>query len=798
MKEKVGTAMSSQGSFRSKSGSGTAKKEKKKTVHATATKNEIRAWLLFDAANSANYQVLTGVFLSLFFVFMGEQVACPYGYNINTVEVPNLWNTPNYTSRQECSTYLCSNITSPNLTLPNYKKSPMMYNISLSNLSNGINPQDFQFEILSSSNPLVIDNEEGVSYIKNASNSSHIVLAFSAAHDWVTGSAFVTWKLYGSHGTYSERTTYVNVVKSSTTCTEKIEYLGFPQAIESYVTFTIGFSVVCQIVVFLSVSSFADFGSYRKTILMWSYTICCFLIIAHPFLALDPIRFYKLSGVFLVLENVTFGVAIIMYNSQLPFLAKCHPSVRKMIAEKAKASDIVREYDNRVEELGTNGYVYGYVGGVWMLLVSVALVVVFGSTFNTYVYIFVSVGLWMLIMALPMYFYYRPRPGVALPKRLQEGNQFLNIAFFSWIRFYHVLENLSILPEHLKFTIAYFIYTDSYSTCTKMGVLFALRDIGMTFGEVSYLGVIVPVFAIIGIVFCSWYRKKYKVSALTMVRRELIVLCVFPVLGLIGFIDALPFGAKSKIEMYILAAILGLVLGPIENHSRIAFIDFIPPGQTAEYFALFEITDKGSSWMGPFLTALLWNLFGQMRIGFIYIGFMIFVSLIILVTINERKAIQDSQSLKIAIAIKNLKKKRDNYSKSPRNLRRFLSLGSRSSSRSGSSSSFSQSRSKSSASVNDDSDTKSTNVSGFRASSYVASAIASRAASSNCSYAESAASMIEDIEDELEEDLDEIDGAKMEANLDEGEDENTTKEEIEGLEATMKARMNAKNSSNQV
>ena len=48
----------------------------------------------------------------------------------------------------------------------------------------------------------------------------------------------------------------------------------------------------------------------------------------------------------MILENVCFGVAIIMYNSQMPFLLKCHPEVRKLIdGGKAKASEIVTKYD---------------------------------------------------------------------------------------------------------------------------------------------------------------------------------------------------------------------------------------------------------------------------------------------------------------------------------------------------------------------------------------------------------------------------------------------------------------------
>merc|ERR1712013_77275 len=48
------------------------------------------------------------------------------------------------------------------------------------------------------------------------------------------------------------------------------------------------------------------------------------------------------------------------------------------------------------------------------------------------------------------------------------------------------------------------------------------------------------------------------------------------------------------------------------------FSGMVPRGQEAEFFALFEITDKGSSWIGPIMTAVIANLL-SIRWALVYV-----------------------------------------------------------------------------------------------------------------------------------------------------------------------------------
>merc|ERR1712113_331012 len=76
-------------------------------------------------------------------------------------------------------------------------------------------------------------------------------------------------------------------------------------------------------------------------------------------------------------------------------------------------------------------------------------------------------------------------------------------------------------------------------------------------------------------------------------------------------------------EMYVFAGIYGLNQGSILALSRSFFGQMIPSGYESQFFGLYEITDKGSSWIGPMMVAIVSNI-SSMRWALVYIlGFYI-------------------------------------------------------------------------------------------------------------------------------------------------------------------------------
>lgn len=78
---------------------------------------------------------------------------------------------------------------------------------------------------------------------------------------------------------------------------------------------------------------------------------------------------------------------------------------------------------------------------------------------------------------------------------------------------------------------------------------------------------------------------------------------IIPIYGLLGYVPAVKkygaFGLQQAWETYPIGAIFGLAIGGISSFCRSVFGELIPPGNEAAFYALYAITDKGSSVFGP-------------------------------------------------------------------------------------------------------------------------------------------------------------------------------------------------------
>jgi len=221
-------------------------------------------------------------------------------------------------------------------------------------------------------------------------------------------------------------------------------------------------------------------------------------------------------------------------------------------------------------------------------------------------------GLWWFIFSLFTFVALKERPLEPLP----EGQNYIKFSIMSFIG---TIDKVKKLPQTARFLIAFFIFSDAMSTIPAVGILFAQREMGMATFEVTILALLVPLFAAWGIPFHSWLAKKLELSQKQMILLVNFEFCVLMLYGLIGFIPGSPIGLHYPIEIYIFGAIYGSIMGYSFSLSRVLFADLSPPGCESEFFSFFEITDKGSSWMGPAICGAFYELTGTARTAFTYL-----------------------------------------------------------------------------------------------------------------------------------------------------------------------------------
>ena len=70
---------------------------------------------------------------------------------------------------------------------------------------------------------------------------------------------------------------------------------------------------------------------------------------------------------------------------------------------------------------------------------------------------------------------------------------------------------------------------------------------------------------------------------------------------------------ETVAQAWMMGAVLATVLGGSQALSRSLFSQMIPSGHEAAFFGVYEITERGTSWIGPFLFGLVATVTGSYR-----------------------------------------------------------------------------------------------------------------------------------------------------------------------------------------
>ena len=102
---------------------------------------------------------------------------------------------------------------------------------------------------------------------------------------------------------------------------------------------------------------------------------------------------------------------------------------------------------------------------------------------------------------------------------------------------------------------------------------------------------------------------------------------------------------QSTTQAYIMAVFIGLVLGPTQALSRSLFSQMIPKSRESAFFGLYEISEKGTSWIGNLVFAVVVGTTGSYRQAILALIVFFILGMIILIFTNTTKAIHAAGNL---------------------------------------------------------------------------------------------------------------------------------------------------------
>jgi len=196
------------------------------------------------------------------------------------------------------------------------------------------------------------------------------------------------------------------------------------------------------------------------------------------------------------------------------------------------------------------------------------------------------------------------------------------------------------LPETSKFLTAYLLYNDGIQTVISVSSTFAAAAIirgGLELPtETLTMAILMIQFVAFGGALL-WGKLAGWIGA----KRAIIVSLVIWS-GVVIYAFGGLKGDTRVVEFFILGAFIALVMGGSQAISRSLFAQMVPKNKEAEYFSLYEISERGTSWLGPFLFAVVNQVVGNLRPAILSLIFFFVVGLIILPFVNVEKAIKDT------------------------------------------------------------------------------------------------------------------------------------------------------------
>jgi UMF1 family MFS transporter len=427
-------------------------------------------------------------------------------------------------------------------------------------------------------------------------------------YDWAM-SAFSTTVITVFLGPYLTAVTEraAGCAPDADTCTGTVHPLGITVAAGSYFPYLVSLSVFLTVFVLPVMGAVADRSAHKKRLMATAAFIGSGATVAMGFVTGDR---YLLGGLLFLIANIAFGAAVVVYNSFLPQLAG--PDERDAVSSR--------------------GWALGYLGGGVLLLLNLVAVQVLSRdgdtqrTLDLARWSIVSAGVWWAAFTCVPLWWLREHPGAEALAGGPRGNPLVD----GFRQLGHTLRQIRAYPLTLFFLLAFLIYNDGIQTVIALASQYGTEELKLDQSTLIVTILLVQFLAFGGALLLGALAGRigaWKTVLLSLLLWTGVILAAF----------RLPAG--EPVPFMILGAGIGLVLGGSQALSRSLFSQMIPEGREGEYYGFYEISDKGTSWLGPLAFGLVFQLTNSYRVGLVSLLVFFVVGGILLACVPVRRAI---------------------------------------------------------------------------------------------------------------------------------------------------------------
>jgi len=342
-------------------------------------------------------------------------------------------------------------------------------------------------------------------------------------------------------------------------------------------------------------SSIADYRGNKK-IFMQFFTLigalsCCSLY----FFTKDTL---EMGIIAFALAAIGYSGGFVFYNSYLPEIATV----------------------DMQDKVSAKGFTFGYIGSVLLQLICFLFVLkpewfhIVDKSFPARLS-FLLVGIWWIAFALI--------PFTVLPKgspNAEPGHN-TNIIKGGFIELGKVWQKVKHMPLLKRFLPAFFFYSMGLQTVMLVATGFAAKVLHMGTASLISIILIIQLVAIVGATLMSRLSGKYgNVRVLIGTVILWILVCVAA------------YYVTTDMQFYVVAVIVGLVMGGIQSMSRSTYSKYLPENtpDTASFFSFYDVTEKLAIVGGVFSFGFIEELTGSPRNSILALGVFFVVGLVLL------------------------------------------------------------------------------------------------------------------------------------------------------------------------
>jgi MFS transporter, UMF1 family len=282
--------------------------------------------------------------------------------------------------------------------------------------------------------------------------------------------------------------------------------------------------------------------------------------------------------------------------------------------------------------VSSRGWGIGYIGGGVLLALNLLLFLNAkraGITEAMAVRISLSsAGVWWAVFTIPTLLTLRNRgPAHMLPR----GKRAVG-AVVGQLR--HTLADIRRYPQSMMFLIAYLLYNDAIQAVLALASQFGNDELKIPVSSLTMAILMVQFVGFFGAIGFEW------VSAAVGAKRAIMVTLVLWT-GTLIYLFAWVYTTR---DFFIAAAAVAIVMGGSQALSRSLFAQLIPKGKEAEYFSIYEVSDKGTSWVSPLVFGLALQITHSYRQAILSLIIFFIAGLAVLTRVDVKRGALDAQA----------------------------------------------------------------------------------------------------------------------------------------------------------